>query len=510
MLAEAQAESERLLTEATEVNDQAQARADALLAERTAEAEAASASPAGADRAAGGRRPRQGAGRRRGADRAGPGRGPGHGGGGPGAAGPGAGRPVPPPQGAPRPDRAAPGRARAAGRDHHRRAPRRSTPSPRTCSTPRTRPGWPPRWPAGRRPTGPTRGRPRSWPPRCWPRRPPTPRPLADGPRPGEPARRPDGDGDGGRADAVAAPPVEQVDALFAKLRAAQGDEAPDPGRRATGPRPTLRRRGPGRRGAPEPAEAAADGAADAAARRRPTAADEGPPEARHPLAVQRDELLAPIVTGLSRRLKRSLQDNQNDLLDRLRAKGTTWSTDLLPDETEQVDSFATVGAALPRGGGRRRRRRWSGTRRSGPSADALLGDRPRAGRGASSARCAAAWPTARASRRPRSRWSPSTSARPSGSGRASASSGLAGDHVVAAFSLGTLAVAGKGGTLEWVAVAAAGRVAVPRLRGQRPQRGPGGRRGVPHRAPAPAGPPGLSMPARSRHPLGCCRAHSE
>ena len=42
-LAEAQSEAERLLTEASEVNDQAQARADALLADRTAEAESAAA-----------------------------------------------------------------------------------------------------------------------------------------------------------------------------------------------------------------------------------------------------------------------------------------------------------------------------------------------------------------------------------------------------------------------------------------------------------------------------------
>ena len=44
LVSEARTESERLLTGATEVNEQAQARADALLTERTAEAEAAAAS----------------------------------------------------------------------------------------------------------------------------------------------------------------------------------------------------------------------------------------------------------------------------------------------------------------------------------------------------------------------------------------------------------------------------------------------------------------------------------
>lgn len=72
----------------------------------------------------------------------------------------------------------------------------------------------------------------------------------------------------------------------------------------------------------------------------------EQPPEERNPAAVRRDELIEPIVTALSRRLKRILQDSQNDLLDRLRSSGAGWSSELLPDQTEAIDSFAT--AALP------------------------------------------------------------------------------------------------------------------------------------------------------------------
>ena len=53
-----------------------------------------------------------------------------------------------------------------------------------------------------------------------------------------------------------------------------------------------------------------------------------------------------PISTALSRRIKRALQDSQNELLDRLRKKGTAWSPDLLPPETEHLDSLTT--AALP------------------------------------------------------------------------------------------------------------------------------------------------------------------
>ena len=51
-------------------------------------------------------------------------------------------------------------------------------------------------------------------------------------------------------------------------------------------------------------------------------------------------------MTTLSRRLKRTLQDNQNELLDALRSNGSRWSIDLLPDETEHIDSVST--AAVP------------------------------------------------------------------------------------------------------------------------------------------------------------------
>ena len=160
MLAEAAAESERLLAEATEVNAQAQRRADALLAERTAEAEAAAASlqerteqqvAAALDKV---RADAEGLTERARAE----------------------GRVMV--------EEAQQLRARVLADLSRRRkilhaqieqlrAGRerlaetiggvrhvRSTPSPRTCSTRRTRPGWPPRSPAGRRPTGPDDGTP--------------------------------------------------------------------------------------------------------------------------------------------------------------------------------------------------------------------------------------------------------------------------------------------------------------------------------------------------------------
>ncbi|HUY64281.1 MAG TPA: DivIVA domain-containing protein [Acidimicrobiales bacterium] len=76
---------------------------------------------------------------------------------------------------------------------------------------------------------------------------------------------------------------------------------------------------------------------------------------ASHPALARRDELLQPAVAGLSKRLKRTMQDDQNDILDRLRAKGG-WAPDVLPPESDhqqryvraavqQLDEAARAGA---------------------------------------------------------------------------------------------------------------------------------------------------------------------
>ena len=55
------------------------------------------------------------------------------------------------------------------------------------------------------------------------------------------------------------------------------------------------------------------------------------------PRLAERDELLGPVVSMLVRRIKRALQDDQNDILDRVRAGGG-WGPDVLPsaDDHEQ------------------------------------------------------------------------------------------------------------------------------------------------------------------------------
>ncbi len=65
---------------------------------------------------------------------------------------------------------------------------------------------------------------------------------------------------------------------------------------------------------------------------------------------LRRDELLAPVVTALARRLKRLLQDQQNDVLDRLRSAGSRWSSELVPDADDGGGAFVSVSLDHLRG----------------------------------------------------------------------------------------------------------------------------------------------------------------
>ncbi|MGP8058458.1 MAG: DivIVA domain-containing protein [Acidimicrobiales bacterium] len=130
-------------------------------------------------------------------------------------------------------------------------------------------------------------------------------------------------------------PPVAEssVEDLFARLRAGRPDEAPTP--------------------PPTPAQGAATPPVGvppvlAAGEAAPDAPSSGAPEAAgddDPALARRAELLDPVVTKLARRLKRTLQDDQNRLLDQLRAGSGTWSDELLATEDDQRHHYAAAAA---------------------------------------------------------------------------------------------------------------------------------------------------------------------
>ena len=120
---------------------------------------------------------------------------------------------------------------------------------------------------------------------------------------------------DGGAADGDAAPEATVVtDSPSSSGSAATGNGVDE----GAGTRPDA---------APTPADVG-----------EATAASNGS-SARDPLLVRRDEMLSPVIVGLSRGLKRALADDQNDLLDRLRAKGA-WVPGVLVAEDEHEQRY--------------------------------------------------------------------------------------------------------------------------------------------------------------------------
>ncbi|MHB1504848.1 MAG: DivIVA domain-containing protein [Acidimicrobiales bacterium] len=129
----------------------------------------------------------------------------------------------------------------------------------------------------------------------------------------------------------------QAVEELFARLRASQ-ETVPDTGVSDTGVSDT---------GVPDtgvPADPAGDtGSSESAdpagpAEARSAAEGGGSSDAtlEDPLLVRRDEMLSPVIANLARRLKRALQDDQNDLLDNLRNRSTTSSEMLVPLEEHE------------------------------------------------------------------------------------------------------------------------------------------------------------------------------
>ena len=113
-----------------------------------------------------------------------------------------------------------------------------------------------------------------------------------------------------------------QVEDLFARLRASSVGDGP-------GSSDATDSGGPETAGGPSITSEASEAgpALSTIAESTDTATadsdDEPTLELGRPLElVRRDELLGPVIAGLARRVKRALQDDQNDILDRLRSQG--------------------------------------------------------------------------------------------------------------------------------------------------------------------------------------------
>ena len=144
-------------------------------------------------------------------------------------------------------------------------------------------------------------------------------------------------------------PESDRVDELFARIKADRAGAMA-----AAMPAPSAPP-APPEAGTPEPpAPVAVEPAAEATSYAAVEFVDErgGPPS--QPRAVvdetalgHRDELLDPIEETLVRQLKRVLQDEQNEVLDRLRRKRRRRPGPALPDPEEQAARFREVAESI-------------------------------------------------------------------------------------------------------------------------------------------------------------------
>ena len=170
----------------------------------------------------------------------------------------------------------------------------------------------------------------------------PVEEPVSDEGEPG-----PDGGGDDGGAGRLGA-----AEEAFAKLRAASasvdvGASAGEPA--GDGPGGSAAGDGTGDEAGQSDEAGDETGHADEVDREDGSGGgDEAGDEAGEAdaVTVRRDELVAPVVVALARRVKRVLQDDQNEILDRLRSHAGVWSEDVLADDVEQRDALVT--ATLP------------------------------------------------------------------------------------------------------------------------------------------------------------------
>jgi DivIVA domain-containing protein len=134
--------------------------------------------------------------------------------------------------------------------------------------------------------------------------------------------------------------PPPPPDATEATEATSTQPEAPPDGGAEAQPTPTAR---PTKE--PEPTESEVSSAdADEKADEKTEERESGPEAS---FLRRRDDAIGPITVALSRKLKRALQDDQNDLLDRLRSRGNRPLTEILPPVAEHQDHFRRAGVEL-------------------------------------------------------------------------------------------------------------------------------------------------------------------
>jgi DivIVA domain-containing protein len=153
------------------------------------------------------------------------------------------------------------------------------------------------------------------------------------------------GDAPSGETAEAAAP---SVDELFARIRAGTG-ETGAPASEAESTASAASETGGGER--VEPAKADPGGATDvtpvedaeAASEEPATEEDEVAPGPDGAIIARRDDLLTPITARLSRTIKRTLGDDQNRLLDRLRSAPALEVDELMGSEDEHLVAFTAA-----------------------------------------------------------------------------------------------------------------------------------------------------------------------
>src|SRR5579875_106303 len=180
------------------------------------------------------------------------------------------------------------------------------------------------------------------------------------GPPAALPTSRPVSDkevGDPPTAEVSPGAPSEEVENLFARIRAARA-EATNKARKAVrqpaGEQPAGEQPAGEQPAGEQPAGEQPAGEQPAGG--QPAGEDDVPtPPMGTPvtstergLFSERDEVFGRLESSLARKLKRALQDEQNDLLDKLRgAKGPVTAARILPSVEEHPDRFVEVGRPL-------------------------------------------------------------------------------------------------------------------------------------------------------------------